>query len=358
MIAPLNAEGADAAELLAYSRSPPLNQYSRTILNAEGAEGRRVVRVLSVSSTESLFPHDIERRGRSGRRVFRWALSVASAFGIDACDQVSAARVCSTGVARLVAATRQGSTHMRVAALYDIHGNLPALEAVLRELRAEPVDRVVVGGDVFPGPMCRETLVRLRALETPVDFIRGNCETALLSERAGREVALPEQVRQTMRWCAAQLAGDEERFVGNWPLTITLDVDGIGAVLFCHGTPRDDNEIFTVATPDARLAPAFAHVTAPVVVCGHTHMQFDRKVGEHRVINAGSVGMPFGEPGAYWLRIGPGVELRRTSYDLAAAAERIRAASYPQAEEFASKYVLAPPAAKEMLELYTRYESK
>ena len=247
---------------------------------------------------------------------------------------------------------------MRVAALYDIHGNLPALEAVLEELRSEDIDRIVVGGDVFPGPMCRDVLARLRNLDIPAEFIRGNCETAVLNERAGRDVALPEQVRDTMRWYARQLDAEEEQFLAGWPLVRTLAIDGVGPVLFCHATPRDDNEIFTSATPAERLAPAFANVTAPLVVCGHTHMQFDRTIDAIRIVNAGSVGMPFGEPGAYWLRIGPGVELRRTPYDLAAAAERIRATTYPQADEFAARYVLNPPSASEMLALFAGHELK
>ena len=68
--------------------------------------------------------------------------------------------------------------------------------------------------------------------------------------------------------------------------------------------------------------------------------------------------MPFGEPGAYWLLLGPGVELRHTAYDLASAAQRIRQTDYPDAEQFAAKYVLHPPAEKEMLELFSRAESK
>jgi predicted phosphodiesterase len=171
---------------------------------------------------------------------------------------------------------------MGIAALYDIHGNLPALEAVLREIRAGGVDQVVVGGDVVPGPMSRE-----------------------------------------MFECLLNL-----------------------------------NEIFTRLTPEERLAPVFAGITASVVVCGHTHMQFDRMAGGVRVVNAGSVGMPFGEPGAYWLLLGPGVELRHTAYDLASAAQRIRQTDYPDAEQFAAKYVLHPPAEKEMLELFSRAESK
>ncbi len=247
---------------------------------------------------------------------------------------------------------------VRVAALYDIHGNLPALEAVLDDVRREHVDRIVVGGDIFPGPMAREVLARLRDLDIPTDFIRGNCETATLAERAGRDVALPEQARETIRWCAGQIDQAEAQFLAGWPPTLTLEIDGVGAVLFCHATPRDDNEIFTFATDEHRLAPAFSTVTTSLVVCGHTHMQFDRTVGKVRVVNAGSVGMPFGEPGAYWLLLGPRVELQRTDYDREKAAARIRRTDYPQAEHFAAHHVLDPPPARQMLDLFARADFK
>ena len=115
-----------------------------------------------------------------------------------------------------------------------------------------------------------------------------------------------------------------------------LHVRGLGDVLFCHGTPRSDVEIFTRLTAEERLFPAFEGVDAAVVVCGHTHMPFDRTVRGIRVVNAGSVGMPFGDPGAYWLLLGPDVSPRHQRYDLEAAAARIRASDYPQAEAFAA----------------------
>jgi predicted phosphodiesterase len=245
---------------------------------------------------------------------------------------------------------------IRAAALYDIHGNLPALEAVLREVRREAVDLVVVGGDVLPGPMPRETIDALCELEIPVRFIHGNGERAVLDELAGRESGVPEAYREMMRWVGRQLCPADERLLAGWPGTLRLAIDGLGEVLFCHATPRNDTEIFTRLTPEERLLPVFAGVGVPLVVCGHTHMPFDRTVGEIRVVNAGSVGMPFGEPGADWLLLGPGVEWRHTSYDLAAAAERIRATEYPQAEDFAARNVLQPPTQDAMLAIFSRGE--
>ena len=130
-------------------------------------------------------------------------------------------------------------------------------------------------------------------------------------------------------------------------------IAGTGEVLFCHATPRSDTELFTRTTPEARLLSLFDEVTAGLVVCGHTHMQFDRAVGRTRVVNAGSVGMPFGEPGAYWLLLAHGVQLRHTVYDLERAAERIRATAYPGAQEFADRYVLQPPTEEEMLRAFS-----
>jgi putative phosphoesterase len=246
-----------------------------------------------------------------------------------------------------------------VAALYDIHGNLPALEAVMEEVRQAGVDLVVVGGDVLPGPMPRETLEYLRDLDIPARFIRGNGDRATLETRAGLETtALPEPVRPLVRWVADQLDSELESWLASWPATLSVEVAGVGAVLFCHATPRNDTEIFSRRTPEAALLPVFQGVEEPVVVCGHTHMQDDRKVGRTRVVNAGSVGMPFGEPGAFWLRLGPGIELRRTSYDLEGAAERIRGTDYPQAREFADRYVLQPPSEQEVLDAFAKAELK
>jgi putative phosphoesterase len=248
---------------------------------------------------------------------------------------------------------------MRVAALYDIHANLPALEAVLQEVRDAHVDRIVVGGDVLPGPMPRETIARLMDLDVPVLFIRGNGDRVVLAQMAGSEPReVPEQFRDGIRWNAQQLRPADEQLIAGWPHTVRVQIHGLGDVLFCHATPRNDTEIFTRLTSDERLAPVFDGLDVPVVVCGHTHMQFDRTIGTIRVVNAGSVGMPFQEPGAYWLLLGPDVQRRRTSYDLANAAERIRQTTYPQAEDFAARNVLQPPSERDTLESFSRFELK
>ena len=259
---------------------------------------------------------------------------------------------------------------MRVAVIYDIHGNLPALETVLEEVRQAEVDQVVVGGDVVPGPMPRETLRRLLDLDLPTHFIYGNGELAILAQIAGAQTGSviywgttsgarpPESIVEIYRWTAAQLQPEFEAVLASWPKTLQLEIDGLGQVLFCHSTPRSETEVFTPLTSEDRLLSIFEGLDARVVVCGHTHMQFDRMIGRTRVVNAGSVGMPFGESGACWLLIGPDVQFRHTPYDLEKAAERIRATSYPQAQDFAAHNVLEPPSEEEMLEAFANAELK
>jgi len=248
---------------------------------------------------------------------------------------------------------------MRVAAIYDIHGNLPALEAVLEEIRRAEAALIVVGGDIIPGPMPRETLECLLNLDIPVRFIQGNCEIDALAEMTGTgEVRFPEQVRDIMRWSAEQLFPEYQQLLAGWAKTLRIEIDGLGAVLFCHATPRDDNEIFTRLTPEENLLPIFQGLDADLVVCGHTHMQFDRLIGSVRVVNAGSVGMPFGESGADWLLLGTDIQLQHTTYDLTKAAARVRQTNYPQAQEFAANYILQPPKEEQMLEVLTRAELK
>jgi predicted phosphodiesterase len=247
---------------------------------------------------------------------------------------------------------------MKVAALYDIHGNRFALEAVLREVRDARVDLVVVGGDVLPGPMPRETLACLMTLDIPVRFIHGNGDRVVATQLAGGDISeVPEMFRELIHWTAQQLDAQQRQAIAQWPPTYELDIAGVGHTLFCHATPRNDTECFTRVTDEDRLAPLFGIVNASVVVCGHTHMQFDRTIAGRRVINAGSVGMPFAAPrGAYWLLLGPGVQLRRTDYDFETAANHLRATAYPQAEAFAARYVLNPPTEDESLEMFAGSE--
>jgi putative phosphoesterase len=211
---------------------------------------------------------------------------------------------------------------VKVAALYDEHGNLPALEAVLGGL---DVDLIVVGGDVVGGAFPRETVELLRELGDRVSWLRGNAERELLEPPRLREGGPPlgESARQR------QLLGEEH---AGWlyalPERVELDMAGLGRVLFCHATPANDLDIVTPLTSDGRLAQILAGVEADVVVAGHTHIQDDRVVSGIRWVNAGSVGMPYEDgDGAFWTLLGDDVELRRTEYDRSG----LGAYDYPQA---------------------------
>ncbi len=184
-----------------------------------------------------------------------------------------------------------------VATLYDIHGNLAALEAVLAEVPGGAT--IVVGGDVcFAGEQPAEVLERLRSLGDRVMWVRGNTDRMITTE--------------------SHLCDEQVAFLQGLPPTVQID-----RVLYCHATPRNDMDIFTERTPEERIAFLFEDVDADVVVCGHTHMQFERTIGGKRVINSGSVGHPFEEkPGAYWTL---DLEHRFTPYDGASAPERTRA---------------------------------
>jgi diadenosine tetraphosphatase ApaH/serine/threonine PP2A family protein phosphatase len=177
----------------------------------------------------------------------------------------------------------------------------------------------------------------------------------VLEQMAGKEPAgVPEAYRPIIRWTAEQLPAECRQWLAAWPKTVRLEISRLGEVLFCHATPRNENEIFTRRTPGENLLPIFQGLGVSTVVCGHTHTQFDRIIGTTRVLNAGSVGMPFGEPSAYWLLLEPEVQFRHTLYDFTKAAERIRATGYPQAESFAAQHVLEPPSEEEMLEAFAQ----
>src|SRR5918992_2511282 len=210
---------------------------------------------------------------------------------------------------------------MRVAALYDVHGNLPALEAVLEEVVLEQPDAIVFGGDIVAGPMPRETLERVRGLGDKALCLRGNADRLALEYRSG-ERRSDDGVGDA--WVGAQLTDDEAEFLEALPLTLTLDVDGLGPTCFCHATPRDDEEVFTERDADEVVSEMLAGTEETTIVCGHTHMQVDRRVGRWRVINAGSVGLPYDATGAHWALLGPDAELRRTEYDRKGAARLFR----------------------------------
>jgi putative phosphoesterase len=226
---------------------------------------------------------------------------------------------------------------VRIAALYDIHGNLPAFEATLAEVDRVGVDVLVCGGDVVAGPLPGECLELLRARDAL--FIRGNADRLVLDRVS------PEEA-----WMDDRLTPEQRAAVRSWPETVRLELEGLGHVLFCHGSPRRDDEVLTASTPHAQVAEALAGVSEEVVVCGHTHHQFDRTIAGRRLVNAGSVGVPYeGRPGAFWALLGPDVAFRRTEYDVSAAAERLRAAGLPGLDAYLVPSLLTPISTQEAI---------
>ena len=193
------------------------------------------------------------------------------------------------------------------------------------------------GATSSPGRVPPRHSTRIEGLGDRALFVRGNAD------------------REPGDWVAEHLSAGQLRFLAGLPETLRLDVDGLGPTLFCHGSPRSDSEILTAVTTDERLREILAGVAERVVVCGHTHHQFDRFVDGVRVVNAGAVGMAYeGRPGAYWALLGPDVQLRRTEYDYEAAAEAFRTSGFPDGAEHAETLFGSPPSALEVAEHFER----
>lgn len=224
------------------------------------------------------------------------------------------------------------------AIMADLHGNLVALDAVLADIGRLGIRRLVIAGDIAWGPQPAETVGRIMALDLDLTIIRGN---------ADREVADPSTVagdpflRQATEWCTRQLTDDQRRWLDDLPLSATIRVAGMGDVLVCHGSPRSDVEGMRPDTDPRQIGTWLAGIVEPTVVCGHTHVQFERTVGDHRIINPGSVGLHYGVRGAQWALLGPELEFQTTTYDNVAAAGMTRDSGIPGAAEFA-RFLLDP----------------
>jgi len=225
-----------------------------------------------------------------------------------------------------------------VAVLSDIHGVLPVLDAVLAEPDVVAAERIVVTGDHAAGPMPVAVLDRLVQLGSRCVLVRGNADRELVDVARGGASDHPESV-----WAAAQLRPDQVQLLAELPHPLRLDVDGFGPVVFCHGTPRDDEEVVLVDTRIEKWAEVFAELDADVrtVVCGHTHMPFVRLVDRRLVLNPGSIGMPYGRSGGSWALLRAGqVQLRHTPVDIdAAVAQVVRQSDYPDRQDWADEYV-------------------
>ena len=223
---------------------------------------------------------------------------------------------------------------MRVAVISDIHGNLPALESVLVEIDGEGIDDIVVAGDTISGPWPAEVFDALEARH--VRHVRGNADREVI-ERSDRYGPLAA-------WSADRLGERRLAVSRDWPLTLDLAVEGLGRVLVCHSTPTSEDPIYTRITPDDELRALFEGVDTEVVVCGHTHMQYDLELSSGlRIMNPGSVGMPYeGARGAYWALLGPDVDFRRTEYDVDAAVAAVEVMGAPVDEKLLEQ-ILEPP---------------
>jgi predicted phosphodiesterase len=241
---------------------------------------------------------------------------------------------------------------MRVAALYDIHGNLPALRAVLLDVERAHVDLVVVGGDVAAGPLPSETIDVLRDLGDRARFVQGNGDREVVALYDDPKTLDPAE-SIAASFAATRISRPQRDFLAGFVASVVIDLDDLGPARFCHGSPRSDTEIITTATSEQRLLGILAGVEERIVVCGHTHRQFERPIGRWRVVNAGSVGLPYeGQAGAYWALLGGGVSLRRTTYDLRQAVAELRESGYPDLEEFLEPSLTRPADPDEIARLF------
>lgn len=227
---------------------------------------------------------------------------------------------------------------MKIAALADLHGNLPALRAVLAEIDAEGVDAIVVCGDAASGPLVLGSLELLAARPEPVHWVAGNGERETVAWLDGAD---PKDVgTEWAAWTAQEIDRGWRDRMAAWPIALDLD-----DVCFCHGSPCSDEECLTRTTPEDVLAAAVASTPARLVVGGHTHQQFVRTLPDGRVVaNAGSVGLPYeGRAGAFWMLVNDGIpEPRETSYDVSAAVAEMRASGFPSLDEGIRESLLDP----------------
>jgi putative phosphoesterase len=234
-----------------------------------------------------------------------------------------------------------------VAVIADVHGVLPVLEEVLAQPEVRRADRIVVCGDHAAGPQPAQVLDLLTSLGNVV-LVRGNADRELVE--ISRGAPSPYEIDT---WAAAQLSAGHLRLLESLPHPVVLEVGGFGAVVFCHGTPRDDNEVVLVDTRLSKWAEVFADLPDEVrtVVCGHTHMPYVRLVDRRTVVNPGSVGMPYGGAGGHWALLRAGeISLRRVDIDVdAAVASVVANSTYPGRQAWADEYIRSESSDAEAL---------
>lgn len=244
----------------------------------------------------------------------------------------------------------------RVAVLSDVHGMLLPLQRVLAEPEVAGADLVVVTGDHLWGPQPTEVLASLTALGERAVLVRGNADREVLAMSRGQDVGLGEDPVSV--WGAEQLRshGEHQALVDAMPERITLELEGLGPTLFCHATPRDDEEVVLVDSRLERWSEVLATTPDDVttVVCGHTHMPYLRLAEGRLVVNPGSVGLPYGRRGAHWaLLAGGGVTFRRTWIDPDdLVAQTLAASEMPGLDRWLADYVREPASDGEVMQVF------
>jgi len=240
----------------------------------------------------------------------------------------------------------RSNLHKRVAVISDVHGNVPALSAVLADIAGSNVDLIVSCGDLTWGAEPDHTAAMVR--EAGAVLVRGNACRAALELAAGTR----QPGRETEHWMLAHHGPETIALLESSVFTTVVEVEGLGEVRFCHGSPRKDVEVVTPGTPEERIRELSAGIEEKILVTGHTHLQFDRIVGGIRSINAGSVGLPYhlGSPGtAYWAVLdADGVHLRQSSYDVDEAIRAYHDNGHPLAGKLA-QMLTEPPTPDEII---------
>lgn len=248
---------------------------------------------------------------------------------------------------------------MRVAVLSDIHGVLPALEAVLAEPDVASADLLLLTGDLAAGPMPVQTLDLLVSLGERALWVNGNADRELVQLAGGGTTAIPDPVAP---WAAEQLRPDQVKLLAELPFSRTLELGALGTTLFFHATPRKDDEMILVDSSMARWAEVLDGIEADTIVMGNTHMPFVRLVDRRLAVNPGAIGMPYGIDGAHWALLDGdtgAVTLRRTRFDAGQACETIiRESGYDNAEEWVAEFIASTYSDTEALEVFSRQEDR
>ncbi len=247
---------------------------------------------------------------------------------------------------------------MTVAVISDIHGVLPALEAVLGEPAVCSADIIVVLGDIAAGPQPNEVMERLLSIENQVLWIIGNADREMVELRRGLRGGIPDAIAQ---WAAGVTTEEHINILESLPQTVDLNVEGLGPTIFCHATSRSDDEIVLVDSRYQRWGEVFANVEPRIqtIVCGHAHMPFVRLWGGRLVVNPGSVGMPYGRSGPHWALLGPGVSLMRSAMDLDLACRRVcETSKFPGIDEWADYFIRGKASDEEVMSLFGRSDGR